>query len=124
MSEGKIVMIVDDDLVLRQMYSERLKAEGYNILEAGSGQEALDVLKTNKPDVILLDVMMPKMNGIDVLKTIRAEESTKNIPVIVLTALLQQIEQIKSLLTERDSYLTKSTTLPAEVVKKVAAVIG
>jgi CheY-like chemotaxis protein len=124
MATGKKIMIVDDDLVLRQMYSERLKTEGYEIMEAGSGQEALDKLKTEKPDIILLDVMMPKMNGIDVLKTLRADEETKNIPVIILTALLQQIDQIKNLLTEKDSYLTKSTTLPAEVVKKVQAVLG
>jgi DNA-binding response OmpR family regulator len=124
MADGKKVMIVDDDLVLRQMYGERLKAEHYEIIEAGSGQEALDILKDKHPDIILLDVMMPKMNGIDVLKTIRADENTKDIPVIILTALLQQIDQIKSLLNEKDSYLTKSTTLPAEVVKKVQAVLG
>lgn len=124
MADGKKVMIVDDDLVLRQMYSDRLQAEGYEIIAAGSGQGALDILKSQKPEIILLDVMMPKMNGIDVLKTLRADENTKDIPVIVLTALLQQIDQIKSLLTEKDSYLTKSTTLPAEVVKKVQTVLG
>lgn len=124
MADGKKVMIVDDDLVLRQMYGERLKADNYEVIEAGSGQEALDILKTVTPDIILLDIMMPKMNGIDVLKTLRSDENTKNIPVVVLTALLQQIEQIKSLLTEKDSYLTKSTTVPAEVLKKVQNIIG
>lgn len=117
-------MIVDDDLVLRQMYSERLKAEGYGVIEAGSGQEALGALKTQLPSVILLDVMMPKMNGIDVLKKLRSADETKDIPVIILTALIQQIDQIKKLLTEKDSYLTKSSTLPADVVKKVQSIIG
>jgi DNA-binding response OmpR family regulator len=124
MADAKKVMIVDDDLVLRQMYGERLKVEGYEIIEAGSGQESLDLLKTVHPDIILLDVMMPKMNGIDVLKTIRADESVKDIPVIILTALLQQIDQIKLLLTEKDSYLTKSSTLPAEVVKRVQVALS
>lgn len=124
MPDAKKVLIVDDDLVLRQLYTERLQTEGYEIATASNGEECLEAVKKEKPDVILLDIMMPKMNGIDVLKNLRSQSETKEIPVIVLTALLQQIKQIEELLGSKDSYLMKSEMVPADVVKKIQAVLG
>jgi len=121
--EKKTILIVDDDMILRQMYGARLEAEGYNIIFAGNGEEAIKLTKEHKPDALILDIMMPKINGIDVLKTLRADENTKNIPVVVLTALIQQIEEVKKIIGPKDSYLTKSETVPAEVVEKVQAAL-
>jgi len=121
--EKKAILIVDDDMILRQMYGARLEAEGFEITFAGNGEEALKLTKENKPDAIILDIMMPKINGIDVLKSLRANEGTKEIPVVVLTALIQQIEEIKKLIGPKDSYLIKSETVPAEVVEKVQAAL-
>jgi CheY-like chemotaxis protein len=121
--EKKTILIVDDDMILRQMYGARLEAEGYKIIFAGNGEEALKLAKEQKPDALILDIMMPKINGIDVLKTLRADSNTKEIPVVVLTALIQQIEEIKKVIGPKDSYLTKSETVPAEVVEKVQAAL-
>ncbi len=123
MAERKKVLIVDDDMILRQMYAERLKGEDFEVLMAGDGQEAIEMAAKDKPDVILLDIMMPKMNGIDALKKLRAEADTKSIPVVVLTALLQQIDQIKGLLGPKDSHLIKSETMPGAVVEKIKAAV-
>lgn len=124
MAEGKKVLIADDDLILRQMYGERLQTEGFEVVYAGDGDEAVKVAKDAKPDVILLDIMMPKMNGIDALKAMREDGETKGIPVVVLTALLQQVEQIKKIIGPKDSYLTKSETMPNEVVEKIRAALA
>ncbi len=124
MGENKKILIVDDDLTLREMYEERLKYDGYVVIGASDGEEAVQKTKQELPDLILLDVMMPKMNGIDVLKTLRDDVDTRNIPVIILTALIQEIDKLKSLMTERDGYLIKSEQMPKEVLAKVHEILG
>ena len=91
---GKSVLLVDDDLTLREMYESRLKAEGFILTTARDGEEALDQATKNKPNVILLDIMMPKINGLDVLKKLKSQTETKDIPVIVLTALIQDRDEL------------------------------
>ncbi|MDH4359094.1 MAG: response regulator, partial [Candidatus Berkelbacteria bacterium] len=83
------VLIVDDDITLRDMYAERLKAEGFEAEIAGNGDEGIEKAKSTQPDVILLDIMMPKTNGFNALEELKRDEATKNIPVIMLTALIQ-----------------------------------
>lgn len=124
MADSKTVLMVDDDQVLNEMYSERLKGEGFEVVSATNGEEALKKASDVTPAVILLDVMMPKMNGLEVLKRLRANDKTREIPVIVLTALIQQLDEIKNSLQAKDSYLIKSETLPAQVVEKVKEAIG
>jgi len=114
-----LVLIADDDMTLHQMYVERLQAEGYNIMSAYDGEEALLKVKEKIPDVILLDIMMPKVNGIDVMKKLRSEEKTANISIILLTALVQEIGKIKELMKDYDGYLIKSEILPGDVVKTI-----
>ena len=91
---GKSVLLVDDDLTLREMYESRLKAEGFILTTARDGEEALDQATKNKPNVILLDIMMPKINGLDVLKKLKSQTETKDIPVIVLPALIQDRDEL------------------------------
>lgn len=124
MSETKRIMVVDDDVVLNEMYGERLKEEGFEVVSARSGQEALDLCAKEVPAAMVLDIMMPKMNGLDVLKKLRENEETKNIPVIILTALIQKLEDIKSKLGPHDSYLIKSESTPAQVVDKIKSAVG
>ncbi len=118
------VMIVDDDIILRDMYAERLKAENFDVEVAANGEEALEKLKTIKPDVILLDIMMPKVNGFNVLDTIKNTPETKAIPVIMLTALIQEDNKKKGMASGAYDYLAKSEAMPAEVVEKVKKAIG
>ena len=118
MAEGQVILIVDDDLTLRELYGERLKEEGYAVTEASDGVEAIKKAQ-EIPSLIILDIMLPKTNGIDVVQKIRSDEKTKNIPFIILTALIQEIDKIKKLMTARDSYLIKSEQMPKDVIEKV-----
>jgi CheY-like chemotaxis protein len=113
------ILVVDDDVLLRDMYAERLKAEDFNVLVAQNGEEALTLLGQQKPDVILLDIMMPKVNGFNVLDTIKNTPEIKDIPVILLTALIQEENRKRGMAAGAFDYIAKSESMPAEVVAKV-----
>jgi DNA-binding response OmpR family regulator len=113
------VLLADDDMTLHEMYAERLKAAGYQIISAYDGEEALAKVYKEMPDVILLDIMMPKINGIDVMKKIRDDEKVNKIPIILLTALMQEISKIKSMMLPYDKYLIKSETMPVKIIDSI-----
>lgn len=119
MASSAKILIVDDDMTLRELYEERMKQEGYAIVSASDGEEAIEKAVKDKPDIILLDVMMPKINGIDVMKMLREKDETKAIPIIILTALVQEIGKIKDMMKPGDGYLVKSEIMPKDVVTKV-----
>lgn len=121
--DAKTILLVDDDFTLREMYGERLKAEGFQIVQASDGEEALRMAKDSKPNVILLDIMMPKINGFDVLKQLKADDELKEIPVLILTALIQEVDKIQGQKLGADGYIIKSETMPGEVVEKIKKVI-
>ena len=123
MEANKIILLVDDDLTLREMYEERLKAEGFKIVQASNGEEALAKAKEEKPHVVLLDIMMPKINGFDVLKTLKADPNTKNVPVIILSALIQDVDRVEGKKLGAFDYIVKSETMPGEVIEKIKAAL-
>ncbi|MDP8229656.1 MAG: response regulator [Candidatus Gorgyraea atricola] len=84
--DKKKVLVVDDDVDLLKMLKLRMETEGYEFMSAQNGEEMFNIIKIKKPDVILLDVMLPKMDGYTALREMRKEEKYKDIPVIVLTA--------------------------------------
>ena len=119
------ILIVDDDITLRDMYGERLKAEGYEIDVASNGEEAIQKVQGgSKPDLILLDIMMPKVNGFATLDMLKNTPDYKNIPVILLTALIQDENKVRGLDSGAADYIIKSETMPGDVIKKVQAVLG
>ena len=124
MEEGKTILLVDDDLTLREMYEERLKAEGFIITQASNGEEAIKLAKETNPQIVLLDIMMPKVNGFDVLKSLKADPSTKDIPVIVLSALIQDVDRVEGKKLGAVDYIVKSETMPGEVIAKIKNAIG
>jgi len=124
MEKDKTVLLVDDDLTLREMYEERLQAEGFKIVQATNGEEALAKANEIKPNVILLDIMMPKVNGFDVLKELKGNEDLKDIPVIVLTALIQDVDRVQGKKLGAADYIVKSETMPGEVIAKIKNAIG
>jgi len=124
MEEGKTILLVDDDLTLREMYEERLKTEGFIITQASNGEEAIKLAKETKPQIILLDIMMPKVNGFDVLKNLKADQATKGIPVIVLSALIQDVDRSEGKKLGAVDYIVKSETMPGEVIAKIKNAIG
>lgn len=121
--QGKSVLLVDDDLTLREMYAERLKAEGFSVEMAKDGEEALQKATDLHPNMILLDIMMPKVNGLDVLKKLKEQAETSDIPVIVLTALIQDREKMESITRGADDYIVKSETMPGDVIGKIKGVL-
>lgn len=124
METGKVVLLVDDDLTLREMYGERLKVEGFEIVQANNGEEALQKAKEIHPNVILLDIMMPKINGFDVLKQLKEDPGLKDIPVIILTALIQDVDRMQGKKLGAADYVVKSETMPGEVIAKIKGVLG
>lgn len=113
------ILLADDDLTLSEMYEERLKAEGLNVIVVHNGEDALKVAIEKKPDLILLDIMMPKVNGLDTLKNLRSHPETEKIPVIMLTALVQDANKMQGLLDQAQDYVVKSETMPGELIQKI-----
>jgi CheY-like chemotaxis protein len=110
------VLLVEDDNNLREIYQARLMAEGYDIVAAQNGEEALVVAKQNKPDLIISDVMMPRISGFEMLDILRNTEGLKHTPVIMLTALGQSEDQKRADNLGADKYLVKSQVTLEDIV--------
>lgn len=118
------IMLVEDDVALRDIYSSRFEAEGYKVAIASDGEEALTVAVKEKPDLILLDIMMPKISGFDVLDILRNTPETKHTKIIVMSALSQTADMEKGKNLGADEYLVKSQVTLSEVVEKVKQMIA
>jgi len=121
------VMLVEDDNNLREIYEARLLAEGYEIVSAQDGEEALALAVKEKPDLIIADIMMPKISGFDMLDILRSTPETKDTKVIMMTALSQAEDKARATKLGADRYLVKSqVTLEdvARVAKEVLAQAG
>lgn len=118
---SKILLLVEDDPLISRMYEKAFKAVGFELKIATNGDEAMSTLKTMNPksDAIIIDVMMPKKSGFDVLREIKADESLKNIPAILLTNLSGQHDIEKGLSLGATSYIVKSQYSLIEIVEKV-----
>ena len=124
MPKSKIkVLIVEDDPTLAEMYGTKFKGEGFEVLHAADGAEGLATAKSKKPDAILLDVMMPKLDGFAALKELRADKAFKKTPIIMLTNLGQEEDIKKGKELGADDYFVKANQTPAEIVTKVKALI-
>ncbi|MCL2444595.1 response regulator [Candidatus Saccharibacteria bacterium] len=118
------ILLVEDDKSLREIYGIRLAAEGYDIVSAGDGEEALAMAAQVKPDLIISDVMMPKISGFDMVDILRQTPGTKDIKVIMMTALSSDDQRIKGESVGADRYLVKSQVGIEDVVNVVHEVLG
>jgi len=107
MAEKKRILAVDDEKLIVLAIKANLVLEGYEVIEAYDGVEALQKIEEEKPDLVILDVMMPEMNGWEVLTRIRENPETANLPVVMLTALAQDRDVEEGTLRGADVYLTK-----------------
>ena len=118
------ILLVEDDKSLREIYGVRLMAEGYEITSAGDGEEALAMAIKERPDLIVSDVMMPKISGFDMLDILRSTTETKDVKVIMMTALSSDDQRARGEALGADRYLVKSQVGIEDVVRTVHDVLG
>ena len=120
----KKILLVEDDVALAAVYRSRLELEGFEVHEVHDGEDALSASVSFKPDLILLDAMMPKISGFDVLDILRNTPETTNIRVIMLTALSQPKDKERAEQLGVDDYLVKSQVVISDVVARVRHHLG
>ena len=117
------ILLVEDDTFLSNIYQTKFVKEGYQVVAAGDGEEALKAVRTKKPDIILLDVLLPKLDGFAVLERLKKDAETKDIPVILLTNLGQRDDVERGLQLGAADYLIKAHFKPSETVAKVKKIL-
>jgi len=122
MTSGKRVLIVDDEAPIREMIAVALEMAGYDCMEADSAQTAHPMIIDRKPDMVLLDWMMPGISGIEFARRLRKDEMTSDIPIIMLTAKTDEDNKIQGLETGIDDYITKPFS-PRELVARLKTVL-
>ncbi len=118
------ILLVEDDVNLRDIYFARLQAEGYELAVASNGEEALATAVKEKPNLIILDVMMPRISGFDVLDILRSTPETAHTKVIMMTALSEQADKDRGKSLGVDEYLVKSQVTLEDVVATVKKTLG
>lgn len=118
------ILLVEDDEALAQMYVMRLTAEGFDVSHVANGEDALSEAIKYKPDLILLDAMMPKISGFDVLDILRNTPETANVRIIMLTALSQPKDKERAESLGVDDYLVKSQVVIADVIERIRHHLG
>jgi DNA-binding response OmpR family regulator len=120
----KRVLLVEDDDALANVYVTRLQAEGFELRRVANGEDALANALSFKPDLVLLDVMMPKVSGFDVLDILRNTPETANLKIVMLTALSQDSDKERAEALGVDDYLVKSQVVIADVVDRIKHHLG
>lgn len=116
--EGKKILIIEDEEVIAKMLGDRLKSQGFLIQIEAGGMTGLKTARTWKPDLIVLDIMLPEMDGYKVARLLKFDESFKHIPIIMLTARTQDTDRQKGLEAGADAYITKPYE-PEELMAKI-----
>ena len=122
MSKGRI-LVVDDEIYIVHILDFSLGMEGYEVITALDGEQALEKLRTEKPDLIVLDIMMPKLDGYEVCKSVKANPETAHIPVILLSAKGRNVDQKMGFDVGSDDYITKPFS-PRKLVERINQLLG
>lgn len=120
----KKILFIEDEAALQEAFGGFLKQAGYKVLNALDGEIGLRLAKTEKPDLILLDIVLPKYNGFEVLEKLKSEKETENIPVIVLTNMEKMEDINKAIELGAKTYLVKTQYELKEVIDKIKKIIG
>lgn len=121
--DQKTVLIIEDDEFLSQMYATKLDLEGFTVREATTGLQGLKSLQKEKPDMVLLDLNLPEMNGFEVLQKMKEDPNLKDIPVLVLTNYAQKDNIDRCLDLGAEDYLIKAHFVPSEVIGKIKNIL-
>jgi len=122
MSKGRI-LVVDDEIYIVHILDFSLGMEGYEVLTALDGEQALERVRSDKPDLIVLDIMMPKLDGYEVCRAVKSNPETRNIPVILLSAKGRNVDQKMGFDVGADDYITKPFS-PRKLVERINAILG
>jgi len=117
------ILLVEDDTFLVEMYTTKFELEGFEVVAAEDGKKGLEMVTKENPDIILLDILMPKMDGFAVLEALKKDKATANIPVILLTNLGQKDDVKRGFEMGADGYLIKAHFMPSEVVEKIKKIL-
>lgn len=120
---SKKILIIEDDKFLRELISRKISDEGFDVAEAVDGEEGVKKVKTEKPDLILLDLILPGVDGFEVLSRVKEDLNSASIPVIILSNLGQKEEVEKGLKLGAVDYLIKAHFTPGEIVEKIKAIL-
>ena len=123
MYENKKILVVEDEVNIRNVISLYLKKEGFKVFETGNGLEALTLTEKEKPDLIILDIMLPGLSGYEIFKKIKSSENTKNIIIIILSANGHERQKFEGYQTEVDLYETKPFS-PRQLIENVKSVLN
>lgn len=121
---GKKVLIVDDEQLVRAAITQKFTAEGFSVISAGDGREGLEVANAERPDIILLDIRMPVMDGVEMLQKLREDLWGKTVPVILLTNSFDMDNVSRVVQYDVHEYLVKADWTLSDVVKKVKEKLG
>jgi two-component system alkaline phosphatase synthesis response regulator PhoP len=122
MSKGKI-LVVDDEVYIVHILDFSLGMEGYEVVTALDGEQALAKVKAERPDLIVLDIMMPKLDGYETCKILKADPETRHIPVILLSAKGRNVDQQMGFQVGADDYITKPFS-PRKLVERISLILG
>jgi adenylate cyclase len=120
---GESVLVVEDTELLRRIYTDKLSQEGYKVFQASDGLEALSIVRNQPLDLILLDLVMPRMSGLEALEALKRDPRTRDIPVVILSNLGQDTDVQRGLDMGAVDYLIKNSAKPADVSAKIAATL-
>lgn len=125
MSDPKAkILIIEDDRYISKMYQLKLSLEGYDVQVSENGRQGVDKVKEFMPDIILLDILMPELDGFEVLKIVKSEDTTKDIPVLIMSNLGQEDHIQKGMQLGAIGYIVKSQYTPSKVVDKIKETLG
>ena len=117
------ILIIEDDKFLRELIMQKVKTEGYEVVGATDGEEGLKMAGEENPNLILLDLILPTMDGFEVLRKLKEQESTKNIPVIILSNLGQKEDIDKGMELGAKDYMIKAHFTPGEITEKIKSIV-
>ena len=124
MSDKKTkILLVEDDQMIVEMYKLRMEEEGFEVILTEKGSEAIELAKKEKPAIILLDIILPEIDGFSILQSIKSESATKKIPVILLTNLSQESDQQKGIKLGATGYFVKAQHTPAEIMNEIKKIL-
>lgn len=118
------LLLVEDDALLVRLYQKRFTKDGHEVVTARDGEEGLALIEREQPDLVLLDIMMPKLSGLEMLERIKANPATRSVPVVVLSNVSGEAEQEQALTLGAVAYIVKSANDPARVAAKVHEILA